>query len=77
MLLSEVAVIDGLAGEATSANRTDINWWMVGAEPPRQHARELLLTLRRVARRYCLLEPIGCVPPAEHEARYYEQAAVA
>jgi putative transposase len=24
-----------------------------------------------------LLEPIGYVPPAEHEARYYEQAAVA
>ena len=24
-----------------------------------------------------LLEPIGYVPPAEYEARYYEQAAVA
>jgi putative transposase len=24
-----------------------------------------------------LLEPIGCVPPAEYEARYYEQVAVA
>jgi putative transposase len=24
-----------------------------------------------------LLEPIGYVPPAEHEARYYAQAAVA
>jgi transposase InsO family protein len=24
-----------------------------------------------------LLEPIGYLPPAEHEARYYEQAAVA
>jgi len=24
-----------------------------------------------------LLEPIGDVPPAEYEARYYEQAAVA
>ena len=24
-----------------------------------------------------LLEPIGYVPPAEFEARYYEQAAVA
>ena len=24
-----------------------------------------------------LLEPIGYIPPAEHEARYYEQAAVA
>jgi transposase InsO family protein len=24
-----------------------------------------------------LLEPIGCVPPAEFEARYYEQAEVA
>jgi hypothetical protein len=24
-----------------------------------------------------LLEPIGCLPPAEYEARYYEQAAVA
>ena len=24
-----------------------------------------------------LLEPIGCVPPAEYEAQYYQQAAVA
>ena len=23
------------------------------------------------------LEPIGCVPPAEYEAQYYQQAAVA
>jgi hypothetical protein len=45
-----------------------------------QSAAELIVRLRvfgdlNVARR--LLEPIGYVPPAEYEARYYEQASVA
>ena len=47
-----------------------------GREPP-SHASGLAPSALIHAYTRRLLEPIGYVPPAEYEARYYEQAAVA
>ena len=48
----------------------------VSRRRPRSSARDRRTRkMTTIGRR--LLKPIGCVPPAKFEARYYEQAAVA